>query len=293
MISRDVTGMKSWIQATRPLAHINLAVPLVLGQVAAWHVTARFSWTWFAAALIWGVLDHLFVIFANDFADHEADSVRRTLLSGGSGVIPEGKLTPQQVGRAAQAAAILLLLYSCALTPLGRTWTPFYGLAALLLMWLYSFPPVRLSYRGGGELLQGIGVGIGLPSLGYYLQAEGVFAPGWVIWPAALLGICSNVLTALPDVEDDTRAHKKTWPVRHGMRSARRFASAGIAFAAFGVFLWTPWVSMPARAGVAIVPLVPLLIGARAEDPFRAAWWSSIALNLLVALWMLAMIFKL
>ena len=36
-----------------------------------------------------------------------------------------------------------------------------------------------------------------------------------------------------------------------------------------------------------------LLIGARAEDPFRAAWWSSIALNLLVALWMLAMIFKL
>jgi 1,4-dihydroxy-2-naphthoate octaprenyltransferase len=285
--------MKSWIQAARPLAHINVAVPLVLGQVAAWHVTGRFSWTWFAAALIWGVLDHLFVIFANDFADHEADSGRRTVLSGGSGVIPEGKLKPQQVGRAAQAAAILLLLYSCALTPLGRTWTPLYGLAALLLMWLYSFPPARMSYRGGGELLQGVGVGIGLPSLGYYLQAEGVFAPGWVIWPAALLGVCSNVLTALPDVEDDTRAHKRTWPVRHGMRSARRFASAGIAFAAFGVFLWTPWVSMPARAGVAIVPLVPLLIGARAEDPFRAAWWSSIALNLLVALWMLAMILKL
>lgn len=285
--------MKSWIQAARPLAHINVAVPLVLGQVAAWHVTGRFSWTWFAAALIWGVLDHLFVIFANDFADHEADSGRRTVLSGGSGVIPEGKLKPQQVGRAAKAAAILLLVYSCALTLLGRTWSPFYGLAALLLMWLYSFPPARMSYRGGGELLQGVGVGIGLPSLGYYLQAEGVFAPGWVIWPAALLGVCSNVLTALPDVEDDTRAHKRTWPVRHGMRSARRFASAGIAFAAFGVFLWTPWVSMPARAGVAIVPLVPLLIGARAEDPFRAAWWSSIALNLLVALWMLAMILKL
>lgn len=293
MISRVVTGMNSWIQASRPLAHINIAVPLVLGQVAAWHVTGRFTWLWFGGALLWGVLDHLFVVFANDFADHQADSGQRTPLSGGSGVIPEGKLTPTQVQRAAQATAVLLLLHSCLLAFLGRIWTPLYGLAALLLMWLYSFPPVRLSYRGGGELLQGVGVGIGLPSLGYYLQAEGVFAPGWVIWPATLLGVCSNVLTALPDVEDDKRAQKRTWPVRHGMRSARRFTSAGIAFASFGVFLWTPWVSVPAKALVAIAPLVPLLAGARADDPFRAAWWSSIALNILVALWMMAMVLKL
>ena len=209
--------MKSWIQAGRPLAHVNIAVPLLLGQVAAWHVTGRFSWPWFAAALLWGVLDHLFVIFANDFADHETDSGRRTLLSGGSGVIPEGKLTALQVGRAARTAAILLIVYSCALAFVGRVWTPLYGLAALLLMWLYSFAPVRLSYRGGGELLQGIGVGIGLPSLGYYMQAEGVLAPGWVIAPAALLGVCSNVLTALPDVEDDTTCAQEymAGPARH------------------------------------------------------------------------------
>jgi 1,4-dihydroxy-2-naphthoate octaprenyltransferase len=285
--------MKAWLQASRPLAHINIAVPLLLGQVAAWHVTGRFSWLWLGVAMLWGVLDHLFVVFANDFADHEADSGRRTLLSGGSGVIPEGKLSASQVERAAQAAAMLLLLYSCALVFVGRNWTPFYALAAFLLMWLYSFMPVRLSYRGGGELLQGIGVGIGLPSIGYYLQGGGVIAPGWVIWPAALLGVCSNVLTALPDVEDDARARKKTWPVRHGMQSARRFASAGIAFAAFAVFMWTPSVSVPAKAVVAIAPSLPLLMGARADDPFRAAWWSSIALNLLVALWMLAMVFEL
>ena len=30
---------------------------------------------------------------------------------------------------------------------------PLYALAALLLMWLYSYAPVRLSYRGGGELV--------------------------------------------------------------------------------------------------------------------------------------------
>jgi 1,4-dihydroxy-2-naphthoate octaprenyltransferase len=290
VISSNSAGMKAWIQAARPLAHINIVVPLLLGHAAAWHVTGHFDWFWFAAALTWGVADHLFVIFANDFADHEADSGRRTLLSGGSGVIPEGKLTPRQMEHAAEVAAIVLLSYSCVLTLAGRTWTPFYALAALFLMWLYSFMPVRLSYRGGGELLQGIGVGVGLPSLAYYMQTEVLFAPAWVIWPAALLGVCSNVLTALPDVEDDARADKKTWPVRHGIASTRRFASAGIAFAAFAVFLWTPGVSIPAKAAVAITPLVPLLAGARVRDPSHAAWWYIIALNLLVALWMLAMV---
>jgi len=293
VISRDLFVMKAWIQASRPLAHINIAVPLLLGQVAAWHVNGRFSWLWLLAAMLWGALDHLFVVFSNDFADHEADSGRRTLLSGGSGVIPEGKLTPMQVQRAAQASAMLLVLYSCALVFVGRNLTPFYALAALLLMWLYSFRPVRASYRGGGELLQGVGVGIGLPSIGYYLQTEAVFAPAWLIGPAALLGVCSNVLTALPDVEDDARARKKTWPVRHGMQSARHFASAGIAFAALAVLLWTPSVSVPVKAGVSIAPLLPLLAGARATEPWRAALWSSIALNLLVALWMLAMLLPL
>jgi 1,4-dihydroxy-2-naphthoate octaprenyltransferase len=291
-IERGV-GMKSWIQASRPLAHINIGVPLVLGQAAAVHVTGSFSWTWFAATMLWGVLDHLFVVFSNDFADRGADSGTRTLFSGGSGVIPEGKLTALRLKRATQATAVLLLLYSAGLAVAGRVWTPVYGVAALLLMWLYSFGPARLSYRGGGELLQGLGVGVGLPSLGYYLQTEIAFAPAWVIFPAALLGVCSNVLTALPDVEDDARAQKSSWPVRYGIRSARRFASAGIAFAALGVFLWTPGVSVPAKAVSAIVALVPLLLGARAEDPCRAAFWSSVALNLLLSLWIVCMLAKL
>jgi hypothetical protein len=57
--------------------------------------------------------------------------------------------------------------------------------------------------------------------------------------------------------------------------------------------LWTPWVSVPVKAVVAVVPLLPLLVGARAADPFRAAWWSSVAAHLLLALWMAAMLLKL
>ena len=282
--------MRAWIQAARPLAHINIVVPLLLGHAAVWHLTGTIDWRWLVAALVWGALDHLFVVFANDFADRHADTPARTPLSGGSGVIPEGKLEPRQVMRAAQASAISLLAYSCVLSVLGRSLTPLYALAALLLMWLYSFAPVRASYRGGGELLQGIGVGIGLPSLAFYLQTEAWLAPGWLIWPAALLGACSNVLTALPDVEADARAEKRTWAVRYGVASARRFASAGIAFASLGAFVYTPGLAIPVKAAVAAIPLMPLLVGARAKDPLAAAWWSSVALNLFVTLWMLALV---
>ncbi len=285
--------MKHWLQALRPLAQVNIAVPLVLGQVAAWHVTGRFGWAWFAAALVWGLLDHAFVMLSNDYADRNADTGSRTPISGGADVIVEGKLAASDVRRGAMVSATLLLLYSVALAFVGRGWTPAYALAALLLMWLYSFPPARMSYRGGGELLQALGVGVGLPSLGYYLQADAPFAPWWVLGPAVVLGACGNVLTALPDVKDDRNAGKNTWPVRNGVASARRFASAGIAFAAFAVFLCTPMVSLPARASIAAASMLPLLVSSRAKDPFRAAWWASAALHGLLVLWMLAMLLKL
>jgi 1,4-dihydroxy-2-naphthoate octaprenyltransferase len=282
---------KHWLQASRPLAQVNIAVPLILGQVAAWHLSRTFNWCWFVAAFVWGILDHLFVIYANDYADHEADTRDRTLISGGSGVIPEGKLTRLQLRRAALVSAFLLIAWSGVLAVYGRPWTPIYAVIALALMWLYSFPPARFSYRGGGEVLQGLGLGIGLPSLGYYLQAQVFLAPIWVIVPATLLGFCGNLLTALPDVENDQKANKRTWPVRHGTIHARRAASAGIAFAAFGVFLWTPLLPTETRAVVGVAPLVPLLIGARAQDPLRAAWWTSGALQLLLLAWIIAMVF--
>ena len=290
MLSRAVTKTKHWLQASRPLAQVNIAVPLILGQVAAWHITRTFDWRWFLAAFLWGIVNHLFVIYANDYADREADTPNRTLISGGSGVIPEGKLSPAQLRRAAIASAFLLIAWSSVLAMFGRIWTPVYAVIALALLWLYSFRPARLSYRGGGEVLQALGLGVGLPSLGYYLQSEVVLAPIWITLPATLLGFCGNILTALPDLENDRNADKRTWPVRYGMTHARRAASAGIAFAAFGVFLWTPLLPMETRALVGIAPLVPLLIGARAKEPLRAASWASGALQLLLVAWIAAMV---
>lgn len=262
---------------------------MLLGQAAAWHVTGGISVGWLVASLVWGALDHLFIVFANDYADRDADSGRRTLLSGGSGVLPEGKLTPSSMRRAAVLAAAALLSWSVVLALSGRPATPAYTVAALLLLWLYSFEPARMSYRGGGELLQGVGLGVGLPSLGYYLQTEIVFAPTWVLGPAVVIGTCANVLSALPDVEDDRRANKRTWPVRFGVVPSVRVAVTGIALSSFAVFLWTPAIPVTIRALVGCVPMLPLLVASRQSSPFGAAWWGSLGAQALLLGWTLAL----
>ncbi|MEM7436021.1 MAG: prenyltransferase [Myxococcota bacterium] len=289
MVSRAVTRTKHWLQAVRPLAQLNIAVPLVLGQAAAWHVHQRFDAGWLVGAFVWGLFDHAFIVLSNDYADRDADSGARTWISGGSGVLPEGKLSPKQVARAARIAAFGLIAWSFGLAVMDRPWTPAYAAIAISLLWLYSFEPARMSYRGGGELLQGLGIGAGLPSLGYYLQSEAFVVPWWVLVPAVVLGVCANALSALPDFDDDRNAGKRTWAVRFGVETSYRLAIGGITLSAIAVFAWTPGVSSGIRLIVAVTPLIPLALAMRAKDSFAKAWWGSAAVQLLLLLWAVAL----
>lgn len=280
---------RHWVQACRPLAQVNLALPLLLGQAAAWHQSRLFELRWLAAALLWTVLDHLLIVFGNDWADRDADGTERSLLSGGSGVLVQGKIRPGQLRSAMWTMLALLLAYASVLSFHGRPWTAVYTLAAISLLWAYSFPPLRLSYRGGGELLQGVGLGVGLPSLGYYLQGAGFVAPAWVLLPATCLGICGNILTALPDIEADRAAKKKTWAVRRGFASAKAVALIGIALSTMAVATQTPGLPKGFRWVLAVIPLLATSLAVQSRKPFPVALRGSIALQSLLLLWVLAL----
>jgi 1,4-dihydroxy-2-naphthoate octaprenyltransferase len=101
----------------------------------------------------------------------------------------------------------------------------------LALLWAYSFPPLRLSYRGGGEWLQALGLGAVLPVLGYWAQA-GTLA-GWplvLLPPLLAVNVAVAMATALPDEAGDRLAAKRTVVVAHGApRASGRILGALLA----------------------------------------------------------------
>ncbi|MGB1014058.1 MAG: prenyltransferase, partial [Nannocystaceae bacterium] len=64
--------LMAWLQAMRPLAQVNLAVPLLLGQAMAFAWRGVFSFPMMGWTLALSVSWHLLIVFANDYADRDA-----------------------------------------------------------------------------------------------------------------------------------------------------------------------------------------------------------------------------
>jgi len=290
-------ALRAWVRAARPLAHANIAPPILLGHAFVYAASQRFEWILAAVAFSFGVLDHLTIVFANDYADREADALgdERTIFSGGSRVIPDGLIAPESLRNAAIATGTLLLVGSAVA---GWVWDrpllPAFAVAALLLLIAYSFPPLRLSYAGFGEVVQGLGVGLVLPLLGWYAQTGDVRgAPYEAFAPLVLLAFASNILTALPDYDADLAAAKRTWPVRRGAMKARGdalvFVGIGIALASqVGprfTDLWTGLVLGPP----ALAALLALRWLKREEATLRFVTLAAGAITVLHVTWTVAL----
>ncbi len=295
--------LRAWIQASRPLAQANIAVPLVFGQALAFGTTGRFDWTMAALIHAIGILDQLFIVYSNDVADvkGDADNESPTPFSGGSRVLVDGKISRDALGFAALAVGLAMLVLSIvAALHFERTHAATFVALGFFLMWAYSFPPLRLSYRGEGEVLQALGVGIVLPVFAYYMQAGDLAAlPTATLGATFLLGYGGNVTTALPDFPADARANKRTIVVRLGELPARWISLALLATACFFPFDTGPPLSTVVAMIVATPPLVLLLanipgIGranARDRDAvIRFVLLNGAAINLLLIGWSIAIV---
>lgn len=232
--------LRAWLQAARPLAFGNIGLPVVFG--AALAASARenaLDMGGLVWALVWGALDQLAIVFANDVADEALDrgQAEGSLVSGGSRVLVEGKLSVKALRRGAMVAAIALCAWSLLGSWLRDAWLlPSCAAAALGLLWAYSFPPLRRSYRNGGAALQALGMGVVLPLVGWQLQGAsmGQFIAGelggWPVaaWlaPGLLMAWSGNWLTAIPDVDSDAKGGKQTRPVRVGVTRTALEATA-------------------------------------------------------------------
>jgi 1,4-dihydroxy-2-naphthoate octaprenyltransferase len=213
-------NLRAWVQAARLPSNVKILIPLLFGQGLAFSLCGTFELTVCVVVAIYSVGQQLFIVFLNDWADAEADAKNEgyMLFSGGSRVIPEQKIKRRQllVGGIAVGIAIMVISVLFAVQ-FGRVWTPSLFAAGLILLWMYSFPPIKLSYRGMGELLQAAGCGALLPVIGFYLQAGHLVAFPWLLLiPFSIFHYTSAIATALPDQPADALVIKRTVPVLIG-----------------------------------------------------------------------------
>lgn len=222
---RQVPGWKAWVQAARLPSQMYIFWPLLLGQALA--IDEGFSWEVVLACHFYGLASQLYIVFANDVADMATDrrNATFTLFSGGSRVLVEGLLSRRQLARAAVFCAALSALTGVFLGIRHHNWLPLpLILVGLGFLWAYSYPPLRLSYRGGGEYLQMAGVGLVLPMIGFSSHAGTFSGLPWTLIPLMLgLSLACAMATALPDEPSDRADGKRTHAVRYGVAASQRF----------------------------------------------------------------------
>jgi 1,4-dihydroxy-2-naphthoate octaprenyltransferase len=228
--STEEYGMReiaAWAQASRLPSQSYIFLPILLGQSVWFSQTGKISILPFVLIQLFGLFDQLYIVYANDYADVETDRINSTPtpFSGGSRVLVEKALRPADLKRAAWLMLILSLSTGVWLTiAYHRILILPMMVFGLLLLWGYSYPPVSLSYRGGGEILQTIGTGMVLPVLGYYAQSGSVTDfPWWVFLILGPTSFACAVGTSLPDEPSDRESGKKTFTVLIGQQPAKGF----------------------------------------------------------------------
>nr|WP_217910028.1 prenyltransferase [Pseudenhygromyxa sp. WMMC2535] len=247
-----------WIYAAKVDSWPKLLVPTVLGQALGVAAAGQLDWRALALGLGFTLCALLYVVFLNDWGDRRVDRIKRQMFPDGcspktipDGILPAGALLG--AGIVAGLAAIGLATY--AELSLAR---PHLGVAAIGLLGIfvaYTLPPLKLNYRGGGEWLEGLGVGVALPCFGLYLQSGALWVTQlWLLPGFAMLALCSAVASGLSDEQSDRRGGKRTYASEYGNRAARALIERVVLMAAL------VWAISMRLSGVVPAPVGALVI---------------------------------
>ena len=186
----------------------------------------------------------LSVSYSNDYFDVKVDQYGQpTFFSGGSGIL----VTHPDLRKSALWMAIALM--GCSLT-LGLVFQVLYsfslwfsGFVVLfnLLGWFYTAPPVRLVYRGLGEVALIFLIGLLIPGFGYLVTTGELNQAAWpFVVPLMLYGLAFSLAVEIPDMEADRLGHKRTWVARRGRGFGFGLIAAALLCASL-FFLGFPW----------------------------------------------------
>ncbi len=285
----DVLQKKtSWITNARPTSLVQSAMPAVLA-VALAVGQEGFCW-WLALIAVLGVLAaHLGMNLADDYFDYKVDmlgdrdrvvrqgframTVKYPYLADGSQTLRTTLCAILGFGAVAMAmGAVIVVCRGCipSMAATGGVWPLLLIVVLTLVLGIfYSAPPLKLGYRGLGELVIGVIFGP-LLMIGVYYSATGTLRPDVVMVsiPVGLLVTSILFTHSFIDKKGDEASNKMTLARLIGTDSGNLVASFLFNFLPFVMVLVAIVTGMMHPAYLAVLLVLP-----------RAVWlWHSLVL---------------
>jgi 1,4-dihydroxy-2-naphthoate octaprenyltransferase len=187
----------------------------------------------------------------------------RTPFSGGKRVLVDGLLTRGQTIGIASVAYLLGIAIGLVIVMYREPMVLWLGMIGVGAAYFYNASPLRLAYRGLGELTVAFCYGP-LICCGMYLVQQGTVTPQ-VIALSLPLGLLIGAflwVNEFPDVHADQKANKKTLVVRMGPQKASR-VFALILVTAFILLAELPFLGFSRNVLIACIAIPPAYMAAR------------------------------
>jgi len=196
-------------------------------------------------------------------ADEGLQADERTPFSGGKRVIVDGLLTRGETALVAGIFYVVAIACGLVIVVAREPSVIYLGLAGVALAFFYHAPPLKLSYRGFGELAVALSYGPIIAAGTYLVQRHTIdsvvlyasvpfaFAIGAFLW-----------INEFPDARADAEAGKRTLVVRLGRPRAARVFPVIIA-AAYAAVVLLPLAGLPIATWLGLAGLPHAIAAAR------------------------------
>lgn len=281
----------AWLRALRLQFYPMTWIAYAVGSLLAVSSGVNVSLFWIGYLALFAL--EAATVLSNEYFDFESDRNNNHPgpFNGGSRVLVDGSLSPGEMLAGFGVALGLFIAASGWLLAMPATGVDSFAVLAILTLLAlgYTIPPLKLSYRGMGELDVAITHSIGVMLCGYVFQGGPWHHPlPWLLaLPLGLAILPAIVLSGLPDREADRKAGKRTLAVRLGVNGAVALAMvAAVAASIAAIALMAYGLDQGAYGrAMYLVPLhAMILIGVLISRLKRDDRWENIPLPMVLSL---------
>lgn len=235
----------AWLTGMRLQFYPMTWVAYTVGALAAFPAGGVFGNPLFWLGYLCLFLAEVATVLINEAVDFQSDQSNRffSTFTGGSRVLVDGLLSPRELRVGIGLALVMFAaasLWLLSMTPAAPSAVLLVLAVMTVLAMGYTAPPLKLCYRGLGELDVAVTHSIGVVLCGYvFLGGAWNDTQPWLLSLPLLLAILpSIILSGIPDMEADKAASKQTLAVRLGQRGALLLALAFTLLAAAAALVW-------------------------------------------------------